>query len=188
MCCRCGHRQDNTVLTAINVADDLSLKEKVLSGELFIWHCPECGSANLMRYPLLYHDPDSHLIVVLTDAEVNADGLPDGYAGRLVRSVGDLVEKIKINDAGLDDVVIEMCKYITLKELGCSHALRFVSLDGADSSMTFTYPQDGQMQMLSVGLNVYEDCLAIAQRNPAMMKSVSGLVTIDQAWLSGFFG
>ena len=126
-------------------------------------------------------------MLVLTDAPVNADGVPDGYTGRLVRTVGDLIEKVKIFDCGLDDIIIEMCKFITRQELGKDVALKFLKSDGADGEMTFTYPEKGEMQLIAVGFNVYEDCAGILQRNPHIRSAASGLVHVDQAWLAQFF-
>lgn len=188
ICNNCGRQHELEVLSAVNVAEVPSLKAKVISGELFKWECPQCGTVNLIKYPFLYHDPAESLIIVLTDAQVSADSLPEGYTGRLVRSVGELVEKVKIFDAGLDDVVVELCKYVTLRELGSQVPLKFFRLDGADAEMTFTYPQDGNMQMIAVGLNVYEDCRGIMQRNPLLKEKAAGLVAVDAAWLSQFLG
>ena len=105
-----------------------------------------------------------------------------------MRSVGELVEKVKIFDAGLDDIVVELCKYVTLRELGRQVPLKFFRLDGADGEMTFTYPLDGEMQMLAVGLNVYEDCSGILQRNPVLREKAAGLVAVDATWLAQFMG
>lgn len=185
-CCRnCGGRHDAEVYSSIDISAEPELKERVLSGDLFIWKCPVCGTTNLARYPLLYHDPSEHLLLLMTDTKVNACGLPEGYCGRIVRTPGDLIEKIKIFDAGLDDVVVEMCKWVTVRELGKETDLRFLRLEGADSEMIFTYPEDGQMQMLSVGSNVYEDCCAIVSRNPSLVQEASGLACVDPVWLNG---
>lgn len=188
ICSKCGRQHELDVLSAVNVARTPSLKAKVVSGELFKWVCPDCGTVNLIKYPFLYHDPAGSLIIVLTDAQVSADSLPEGYTGRLVRSVGELVEKVKIFDAGLDDIVIELCKFVTLREIGTSAPLKFFSLDGADSEITFTYPKDGSMEMIAVGLNVYEDCRGILMRNPVLKEKAAGLVAVDSAWLEQFMG
>jgi len=187
-CCNCGGRHDVDVYSSIDVAAEPELKEQVLNGALFVWHCPDCGTANLARYPMLYHDPGQNLMLVMTDAMVNADGLPEGYCGRIVRSPGELIEKIKIFDAGLDDVVVELCKWVSCKEIGHTVELKFFRMEGADSEMIFTYPEDGQMQMISVGSNVYEDCCAILGRNPAIKEAAAGLISINSDWLSQFFG
>ena len=186
-CSRCGAEHALDLPQSVNVATSPELKEKVRSGELFTWTCPHCGTANLLNVPFLYHDPAEHLMLVLSETPLRADGVPEGYTGRQVRSVGDLVEKIKIFDAGLDDLVIEMCKFVTCQELKKDVPLRFAGTDGADGEMTFTYPQDGQMELVAVGFNVYEDCAGILRRNPQIRESVQGLAVIDRAWLGRFF-
>ena len=186
-CSRCGEEHALDIPQSVNAATQPELRDRVRNGELFTWTCPHCGTVNLLKVPFLYHDPAEHLMLVLTDAPVNAEGVPEGYTGRQVRSVGDLIEKIKIFDAGLDDVIIEMCKYVTCQELKKEVPLKFVGTDGADGEMTFTYPEKGQMEMVAVGFNVYEDCAGILRRNPQVREGVSGLATVDQDWLSRYF-
>lgn len=40
-----------------------------------------------------------------------------GYTLRRVNDMGSLMEKVLVCDAGLDDVVLEMCKYVTKLEM-----------------------------------------------------------------------
>ena len=182
-CSRCAQPHDFQYAPSASPA----LRDKILDGSLFTWNCPSCGAANLASYPFLYHDAGQKLMLVLTNAALGADSLPDGYTGRIVRSVGDLVEKVKIFDAGLDDIVVEMVKMITRKELGKDVSLKFLKMDGADAEMTFTYPSKDSMEMIVTGFNVYEDCAGILQRNPHIREAARGLVTVDQGWLLRFF-
>ena len=186
-CSRCGAQITAEVPQSVNAAASSDLKEKVRSGELFKRDCPVCGTVNLLKFPFLYYDTDERLMLVLSDTPISAAGLPEGFTGRLVGSVGDLIEKIKIFECGLDDIVIEMCKFVTCQELKKDVPLRFLKSDGSDGEMTFTYPENGQMELLAVGFNVYEDCAGILRRNPLIRDTVSGLAVIDQAWLSRFF-
>ena len=73
------------------------------------------------------------------------------------------------------------------QELKKDVPLRFAGTDGADGEMTFTYPQDGQMELVAVGFNVYEDCAGILRRNPSI-KHAGGFPIIDQRWIARFFG
>lgn len=187
-CSRCGRLYRMEFDGSVDALVNPEAKERVKSGEHFMWHCPECGWTNLICRPFLYHDPQERLMILLTDADIKAEELPEGYTGRIVRSAGDLIEKIKIFDAGLDDVVIEMCKFVTLREMNKDVSLRFFKMDGADSEMTFTYPQNGEMQMISVGFNVYEDCAGILNRNPSIKEAARGLVKVDPDWLSNYIG
>lgn len=186
-CTKCGQPFAAEVPQSVNAASQPELKEAVRSGALFTRACPVCGTVNLLKFPFLYYDTDAHLMIVLSGTPLSADGLPEGYIGRLVGSVGELIEKVKIFDAGLDDIVIEMCKFVTARELNKDVPLKFAGMDGADNEMTFTYPEQGEMQMVAVGFNVYEDCAGILQRNPPIRESATGLAVIDQAWLARFF-
>ena len=186
-CTKCGAEYSAEVPQSVNAATSPELKEQVRSGALFTWTCPHCGTANLLTVPFLYHDPAEHLMLVLSQAPLGAEGVPEGYIGRQVRSVGELIEKIKIFDAGLDDLVIELCKYVTCQELKKEVPLKFLRTDGADAEMTFAYPEGGEMQLVAVGFNTYEDCAGILARNPQVRASAAGLATIDRDWLRRFF-
>lgn len=185
ICKKCGNSHDFEFTQSVNVAESPELKDKILSGEFFTWTCVECGTKNLINYPFLYHDSDSSLMILETSTNIKSEGLPEGYTGRIVRSFGDLIEKIKIFDSGLDDIIIEMCKFITLQEMNKELALKFLKLDGADSELVFAYPLDDKMELLSVGFNVYEDCAGIVKRNREMR--ATDLVVVDQNWIKRFF-
>jgi hypothetical protein len=217
-CNACGHVQKVKVFGSINVAEDFGLKSKVKDGSLFAWQCPQCGRWNLLKYMTLYHDPESRLMVWLVpegamDMEQEAlvekkmtylteegeDGKSslEGYVLRKVGEVGDLIEKVNIHDAGLDDVVIEMCKYFAKMELGeklseedrnklYEAPFKFYRMEGPDNDLTFSYPMDGQMQGAQIGFKVYEDCSGIVSRNPKVVPH-GGFVVVDASWIAKFF-
>lgn len=111
--------------------------------------------------------------------------------------MGDLMEKVLVFDAGLDDMAIEMCKYVTKMEIASksgdneaaaklmSAPFHFYKADikNNDGILTFIYPYDGKMVSADVGYNVYEDCQGIISRNPHI-KAVEGFEKIDAEWLS----
>lgn len=192
-CRHCGTEADVPAWNIINTSENPELKQELLEGRLFIWTCPACGTGNLLKYPLLYHDPEGKLLLWLTDGipEVEArmaetvasePGLGE-YTARIVDTPGDMMEKIKIHEAGLDDVAMEICKYVTAQELGKDVEIKFFRLDGADNRILLTYPWNGEMQVVGTGFSVYEDAAAIVRRNPSL--SVHGLARVDRAWLSG---
>ena len=206
-CSHCGAGATVSVHDSINVAEHPELKAQVLDGSLFMWECPQCGARSLLRTQTLYHDPEEKLIVWLTSGSEDLEervraaygGIPEmkDYTLRFVDDAGSLIEKVKIFDAGLDDVVMEMAKYVTRMEM-CSSAgdgadriasapFKFLRLDGADGEITFAYPLDGQMQMAAVGFNVYEDCRGILKRNPAIAEAASGFAKVDAAFIGRYF-
>ena len=198
-CSRCGGTHSVETYPSINTALDPTLKARVRDGSLFVWECPYCGTRNLLKYETLYHDPAERLMVWL----LPGDALPpaavadavkelDGYTLRLVREVGNLVEKVNIHAAGLDDVLVEMCKYVTRMELSEKQGsvveapLKFYKLDGPDNDLLFSFPQDGEMKVVNVGFHVYEDARGILGRHPSV-RPEPGFAQVDAAWLGQYF-
>lgn len=208
VCAACGERHGIDVWNRINIGDNPELKSKVKDGSLFIWECPHCGKANLVQRQTLYHDPSDRLMIwlmpdgIIPEAQEKAleaqfDKISqtlDGYSLRRVTDVGTLIEKVNILDAGLDDCVIEMCKYITKMEMTekgegkdiMDVPFKFYRTDGPDNDIELSYPQNGRMHGVRIGFNVYEDCAGIIRRNPSVKPS-SGFSRIDPAWVARFF-
>lgn len=198
-CSSCHKETEITVRQSINTALDPELKAKVRDGSLFVWECPYCGARNLAKYETLYHDPDSKFMVWLLPGESRPpkaveDAVKEleGYTLRLVREPGDLMEKVNIHDAGLEDSVMEMCKWVTQRELEAKYPdaanakLRFLRLEGADNDLVFALPLGGSLQTINVGFNVYEDARGIIGRNPSV-KPEEGFAEVDADWVGRFF-
>lgn len=133
-CPDCGREGSAAVYETVNVSLDATLKDRLLSGELVQWRCQGCGTRRLNVHPLLYHDMDLALIIQWISApyaptpEALVAALPSetecaefkklrsDYRFRVVREFDDLVEKIRIFDAGLDDRAVEWekCLYSRL--------------------------------------------------------------------------
>lgn len=198
-CSHCGKETSIDIRPSINVALDPQLKARVKDGSLFVWECPYCGTRNLARFQTLYHDPDNKLMVWLLPGEEQPPKAVEeavkeleGYTLRRVKEVGELIEKVNIHDAALDDTVLEMCKWVTVRELEAKYpgaqeaTLRFLRTEGADNDLVFALPLNGQMQVINVGFNVYEDARGILSRNPAV-KPAEGFAVVDQGWIGRFF-
>ena len=199
-CSRCGAAHTAETYPSINIAQDPDLKARVRDGSLFVWECPHCGARNLLKYETIYHDPSEKLMVWLLPGEALppasvADAVKDleGYTLRLVREVGDLVEKVNIHACGLDDASVEMCKYVTRMELSDQHKradlqdvpLKFFRMEGPDNDLVFSFALDGEMKVVNVGFRVYEDARGILARNPSVRPD-PGFALVDAAWLSRF--
>ena len=206
-CSKCGQQHKVIIYKSINTADNPELKAKVSDGSLFLWECPHCGQMNLARYETLYHDPAGKLMVWLipageiSEAQMQAITMHTkamgGYTLRRVNDMGTLMEKVLIAEAGLDDIVLEMCKYVTKLEMlqksvpaeqkdefmaSTFHFYR-VEGDGDGRILTFMYALDGQMLGVNVGWNVYQDCAGILERNP-QIRPEEGFAKIDAEWLA----
>ena len=209
-CSKCGNNQEITVYKSINISENPELKDRVKDGSLFLWKCESCGQANLAKYDTLYHDPENKIMVwLLPDENISESQMHSislhakaigNYTLRRVTDTGSLMEKVLIFDSGLDDTVIEMCKYVLKMEMaskaGDTNAaksileipIHFFRCTGEDENrvISFIYPDNGEMKNMNIGYNVYEDCLGILQRNPHIKPS-EGFEKVDSSWLSGFF-
>lgn len=126
-CSKCGEKKVLDIYKSINVAENPDLKKKVADGSLFLWECPHCGTVNLAAYDTLYHDPQKKVMIWLdlknqiSEAQMHAISnhakAMGGYTLRLVSSVGELIEKQRIFEDGLDDLAIELCKWVTKQEM-----------------------------------------------------------------------
>ena len=209
VCSKCGQTTEITVYKSINTADNPELKEKVKNGALFLWECPHCGTVNLARYETLYHDPQKKLMLWLVpdgkisetqmQAITNHTKAMGGYTLRLVRDMGELMEKVLIFDAGLDDVVIELCKWVTKREMTSTSGketkleekqnndeisaatFHFYKIEGEGDgrAIIMSYASKGQMVGMKIGWNVYE---GIIRRNPSV-RPANGFVRVDSHWL-----
>ena len=204
-CSRCTHEHEITIYKSINTAEDADMEARVLNGSLFMWTCPDCGCKNLVSYECLYHDPARKRMLWLLPRDKDDTAEMDaiarharslgGYTLRICPDLGSLIEKILILNAGLDDVAVEICKYVIHGEWaqqGQSDGQAAAAAPSADTplhfhhleedKLVFSYPANGQMASLTLGKNVYEDALGILSRNPALHPG-EGFQRVDADWL-----
>ena len=94
------------------------LKEKLLDRSLVTFHCEKCGHAAGVDQGLLYHDMDRHVMIMagcqspdeLGPLEPLVQKFQAEYLLRLVGSINELIEKVLILDADLDDRAVEVFK------------------------------------------------------------------------------
>ncbi len=141
-CPKCTSEQSITHWQSVNVTLDPDLKKKVLNHAIVRFTCENCGYVAEVYHPLLYHDMEQRLVLFLGEEAPDDpayEGIFDslvssieaGHTFRLVGSVSELVEKILIRDAGLDDRVIEVVKLSILEQLD-------ESLRGGDPELFFS--------------------------------------------------
>lgn len=189
-CQKCGHEHRVEIYKSINTATDPDLKARVLDGSLFLWDCPDCGTGNLVAYDCLYHDPQEKFMVWMLpfgepqgpekDAIMRQAKAMGDYRLRMVANAGDLMEKVLIFEAGLNDRCIELVKYVAGQELQGVTNLHFYRMQ--DDVMVFSGVKNGKMEGFGFGLNVYEDCQGILSRNQAVAKE-DGFAKIDAQWV-----
>ncbi|MBO4522897.1 MAG: CpXC domain-containing protein, partial [Methanomicrobium sp.] len=62
-CPDCGAESDFVIWQSINTMIDPETKAKVLSGEIFRFKCPKCGSETNIMYDCLYHQMEDKLMI-----------------------------------------------------------------------------------------------------------------------------
>lgn len=129
-CPKCGHEQTVTLHDAINVKEDPELRAQLMENRLNVVTCASCGFTFRVDKNLVYSDPARRLLIFwvpTAEADV-ARGeaqfvsmlreltglLPNDVEApsvHLVFSRVELVERIFLIEAGLDERLIEYIKY-----------------------------------------------------------------------------
>lgn len=192
-CPNCQRQQSFTLWQSINVTLDPSLKEKLKRGELTTFRCGQCGHAAEVVFSLLYHDMEKRwMIWLVPDGKLPAgmsDGLPNkvlpGYLLRLVRSRNELIEKLSVLDAGMDDRIVAAIKLMLHARLerdrGIELPLLFfderVRQPAGPGELHFTWVGDAKVLGIAVSNEIYE---ALGVELGAVLRGPLGH---DQSWL-----
>ncbi|MBW7908319.1 MAG: CpXC domain-containing protein [Kiritimatiellae bacterium] len=129
-CPKCAAEQTISLYDAINVAEDPLLRKQLLENKLNAVTCPDCGFLFRVDKNLVYSDAGRKLLIFLvpTPEEKYEQGeeqfismlselsgmLPDDMNApsvHLVFSRVELVERIFLVEAGLDERLVEYIKY-----------------------------------------------------------------------------
>lgn len=129
-CPECGEQAPFEMWTSINTAAHPEMKQAVRDRSAFLFKCPGCGAETTVDYGFLYQDPDSRIMIQYVTDEAQAQKIHEmlsdrenkrlreirnaGFVIRLVRTAGEMAEKLEIFDAGLDDRIIELYKLSAL--------------------------------------------------------------------------
>ena len=134
-CPKCGKESEFTVWQSINTTLDPEMKNAVRDRSAFRFKCAHCGHTANVDYPFLYHQMEDQIMVHYAASDEDAqeiyklytggvddkmdmlkDLIKDKYLRRIVRSQNQLLEKLAIFDAGMDDRLVEICKVFMMAE------------------------------------------------------------------------
>lgn len=121
-CHNCGHTQEFEIYKTVNTDTDPEMKEKVRKKDNFKMICEKCGTVVNADHSFVYHDPQASILInYIREADVDKvkENMVKGFPGYICRTVNyqnDLVEKLMIFDAGLDDRIIEIIKAVFVNE------------------------------------------------------------------------
>lgn len=133
-CPECNHQSGFTTYQSINATLDPKLKQQIIDWELFKFYCLNCGEPRLVCYETLYHDMEHRLMLYYIPAMVNREQEEarieemfnqikqvegdrysnsfDTYNFRIVSDMEPFIEKVQIFDAGYDDRIVELMKFV----------------------------------------------------------------------------
>ena len=118
-CPSCSTRLELSCYASINVTVDPRLKQKVMDGSIHSQTCPACKETITIFTGFLYHDMIQRILIHYKGpndaptphrAAMEKELKDRGYIFREVSSPLELIEKLSIFDAGLNDKVIEAWK------------------------------------------------------------------------------
>ena len=200
-CPECGADVEVSRPAIINVQKEPEYKVKVLTGELFNEKCPGCGQGLQVVSRIAYHDVEKRLIIYFRpitsqeelktfDYEAIRSAIEDNftqpnYAIRVVTSVNEFMEKIKIAEFGLNDGVIEIAKFVYFdiftkqyKGIGVVNTY-YERRDDKDALIFFC--DDGQTRSIFINPDVYA---AIEKRFSAVVKAIytSRVCMVGRDW------
>lgn len=186
-CLKCKKKSDFEFYGSINTMLDPTLKQRVKNFDIFKFICPHCGSEQFVNYSFLYHQMEDKLMIFYCqdeeevakvrslyaddfDTALNAQGEREtidttGYRRRIVIGADNLVEKIRIFDAGLDDRLVEIYKVLLYGQMQAELAAMpggdavddvFVD-EQLDGSLNFVFVADGRaVGAVAFSQDVYE--------------------------------
>lgn len=170
-CPKCGHAQDVELYDSVNVVENPGLRDDLMANRLNSVTCAQCGFSFRVDKALLYHDPARKIMIHLQplqdrprgDAERQFSESLDAVNGLLPASIHiprvhlvftrtELVERIFLLEAGLNDRVIEYVKYMIYsrnlnKVNPAEKALLFDTQDSTAEALCFVI-QDVKTQAL----------------------------------------
>ena len=155
--CFCEEEFEQDIPEVFDAGEKPSLYQDVLNGSLMAVPCPTCGKVLKPEFPFQLKDDGKGVdIFFIPELDRGAyllsrlDYKP-GKHKRIVIGYRELVEKVKILQAGLDDRVVEMLKYYLLQK-----AVQSVESDEVSLEIFFHEKKPGGLTFHIEGLKADE--------------------------------
>lgn len=212
-CPVCGTTGKFEMWTSLNTKLNPEKKEELLSGALFQYICPNCGKSFNIDYPMLYHQMEDQIIIYYVVQEEDIQMVEeqfrgdfgsaeseitkvlkedmDSYLYRIVGSQRELMEKIRIFDAGKDDRIVELVKRIISDAVADKNPdlrdanLYYLEEDG--ESLFVVVNSKGALGTVPIPKGMYEDMAEGVRDKLPDLRSRSEF-RIDRAWASKALG
>lgn len=212
-CPVCGTTDEFEMWTSLNTQLNPEKKEQLLSGALFQYICPHCGKSFNIDYPMLYHQMEDQIMIYYVVQEEDIQMVEEQFRGefgdeeteitkvlkedmnsylyRIVGSQRELMEKIRIFDAGKDDRVVELVKRIISDAVADKNPeqgdvnLYYLEEDG--ESLFVAVNSKGVLGTVPIPNGMYEDMAEGLRKKLPDLRSRSEF-RIDRDWASKALG
>ena len=156
-CDKCHRKIPFTMIHSFNTALNPELKEDVLNLKAFRIRCPDCGQETLLKYNFLYHDMTrQYMIKVIWDRnklsetdpsplkKIFPENQPAEYKYRFRKVFGywQMLEKIRIFDAELNDYAVEVIKSFIRRKAHIPDDLELRFTGVRDGELIYTASND----------------------------------------------
>lgn len=197
-CPKCQEEGTFKVWNSVNAELNPELREMVLDGSMFHFHCEKCNGDFILPNPTLYHDM-KHKFMVWLVANAN-DKMPsfsisgnpefNNYRCRVVSTLDEIKEKIFIFESGLYDVVIEIIKY-ELRSGSFDNEASNIHFAGGEyyfseltrSGLIFKQVVDGkEAQTFAIPMDLY-NAFHQAAREQKLIDLPLKFYKIDETWI-----
>lgn len=112
-CPNCGKNGEFNQYNVINITENPSARDRIMSREIFSYTCPFCGEKILVSYDCIYLDTENKYCTALIENEIPSvvkNISTRDFTVRIVHSINEFIEKIALLEDGIDDRVCELCK------------------------------------------------------------------------------
>lgn len=114
-CNKCNKNNIFDIEDEFNLTNNVELLKKIYNDSLFSYTCKECNNLHVLEYEALFIDDNYKFIIKLNPSNelkvlINNDINYSKYKIRVVNSLNDLKEKLRIFYSSLNDHSIEVIK------------------------------------------------------------------------------
>jgi len=178
ICPECGCSGKMGIWTTLNVSLDPEQKERLFDQSLFRHTCERCQHIAQVFFRMLYHDMDTHTMVWMIEPGATTDEIQNvfsalpfsrqNYRLRIVRSINNLVEMVRLVDAHISDLAVEVVKLGLISRddapdgpwyfngIDSKHGKALMRFSSPSAGVSCQIPKDGDFDELTATLTPYD--------------------------------